>query len=109
MAEHEIPYGPFNMKLGELKVQCPPTAHLQGVIPLVVEYEVNESSQVRLKCWFREDPSVSGEVTLTCKNSSRDDLHLVDRAERTLVEAGERISPDEKARINRKKQALIDL
>ena len=107
--EHEIPYGPFNMRVGELRVQCPPTTKYEGSIPLVVEFEVNESSQVRIKCRFREDPSVSGEVTLTCKNVAREDLHLVDRAERALVESGERISPDEKARISRKKQALIDL
>jgi molecular chaperone DnaK (HSP70) len=109
MPEHEIPHASFNMKLGELRVECPPTTKYEGSIPLVVEFEVNESSQVRIKCWFRDDPSVSGEVKLSLKNIPREDQHLVQRTETALAEAGEKLSPDEKTRIKRKMQALVDL
>ncbi len=109
MPEGELPFGPFNTLLGELMVMCPPTGHMQGVIPLIVEYEVDESRKIRVKCWYRDDPSVVGEVSLKCDRIPRDNVHLIERAERTINEAGERVSPDEKARVNRKRQALIDL
>jgi hypothetical protein len=109
MPEGEIPFGPSNTLLGELVVMCPSTSNLQGIIPLMVEYEVDESRKIRVKCWFRDDPSVAGEVALKCGSIARENTHIVERAERTVNEAGERVSPDEKARINRKRQALMDL
>lgn len=80
-----------------------------GMIPLVVEFEVDESRTIKIRGWFRDDPSVNGQVTLNCQNIPRENLHLIERTEVTLNAAGERVRPEEKARANKKKQALIDL
>ena len=109
MPEAEIPYGPFNTYLGELVVDCPATSDRTGGIPLVVEYDIDASRLIRVKCWFKDDPSVGGEITLSTKSLPRDKTHLIERTERTVNEAGERIGPEEKARVNRKRQAILDL
>lgn len=109
MPEGEIPYAPFNNLLGELRIDCPPTPDRRGEIPLLVEYEVDESRRIRVKCWFRDDPSVVNEIKITVQRIERENTHIIERAERTINEAGERISPEEKARVNRKRQAVMDL
>ena len=104
--ESEIPCASFNRKLGELRMECPPTP---GETPLVVAYHIDDSRTITLESWFAENPSVRAKVTLDYKSASRDDMHLVERTESAVGLAGERLRPDEKARLNRKKQALIDL
>jgi molecular chaperone DnaK (HSP70) len=104
--EHEIPYAPFNARMGELLMQCPPTP---ADTPLIVEFEVDESRTITVRCWFRDNPAIKGQVTLASKTQSREDKHLIERTEESVSAAGERARPEEKARINRKKQALIDL
>ena len=106
LGENEIPYGPFNRHLGTLLVNCPPT---DQPTQLVLAFEVDDSRNYRLRCWFKHDPSVMGEATLEAKSASKDMLHIVERTERVLNDGGERIRPDERARINRKKQTIIDL
>jgi actin-like ATPase involved in cell morphogenesis len=102
----EIPFGPFNTRMGELLMECPPTP---TQTPLVVSFHVDDSRNMMLECWFADNPEVRGKVTLTAKSISRDDLHLIERTETAVSSAGERLRPDERARINRKKQALVDL
>jgi hypothetical protein len=104
--EHEIPYGPFNTYMGLLTVSCPPTP---TPTKIVIAYEVDESQKITMKCWFEHDPSVFGKVELKPHDISPDKLHLIERTERTINQLGERVRPEEKARVNRKKQALIDL
>ncbi|MHC4406038.1 MAG: Hsp70 family protein, partial [Planctomycetota bacterium] len=106
MPEHEIPHGPFNTHMGTLEIQCPPTT---GRTPLVVSFEIDESRNLTFKCWFKEDPSVFNEITLRPQTLSRDKWHLLERADNAIKSGGERIRPDEKTKINHKKQALIDL
>ena len=106
MPDHEIPFGPFNTHMGTLNIQCPPTA---TSTPLVVAFEVDESRIVTFRCWFKDDPSVSGTITISPKSISRDSWHLLERVDTSLNTAGERIRPDERAKINHKRQALIDL
>jgi len=104
--EAEIPYGPFNTKMGVLLLECPPT---EIDTPLVVAYHIDDSRKMTVECWFADRPSVKGTVTLDCKSLTREDMHLIERTETAVGQAGERLRPDEKARLNRKKQALIDL
>jgi len=104
--QHEIPVGQFNTQLGILYVKCPATPQ---ETQLVIAFDVDTSRNLFLRCWFKHDPSVSGEIRLNMQSLSKDKLHLIDRTEQAVNNAGNRIRPDEKARINRKKQALIDL
>lgn len=104
--EHEIPYGPFNTFLGELNMQCPATPRDTEV---VLSVEVDESRFIHLKSWFKHDPSVSGKVTIKPEALSNDKLHLIERSDVVLNRGGERLRPEEKQRVNRKKQALLDL
>jgi molecular chaperone DnaK (HSP70) len=106
MPEHEIPYGPFNTHMGMLQGPCPPTAQQTQI---VIAFEVDESRNISVRYWFKHDPSVSGSVTVNGAALDREKIHLIERAETTVNTAGDRIRPDEKARINRKRQALIDL
>jgi actin-like ATPase involved in cell morphogenesis len=105
-ADKEIPVGTLNTHLGTLTIDCPPTPNDE---PLVVSYQVDESRMIALKCWFKRDPSISGEIKLKSESISRDKMHLIVRAETTVNSLGERLRPEEKARVNRKKQMLIDL
>lgn len=105
-AQHEIPYGDFNTYLGTLQMRCPPTSQ---ETQLVVSFDVDTSRNLLLRCWFKHDPSVSAEIRLTMESISKDKMHLIDRTEMAINNAGTRMRPDEKARINKKKQALIDL
>lgn len=109
MPNAEIPYGPFNTELGTLFLDTPSTEKMTGKIVLTVDFEMNENREIRLKVWFRDDPSIMGEASIKPLKLPRDKTHLIERTERTINEAGERISPDEKARVNRKRQAIIDL
>jgi hypothetical protein len=106
MPEHEIPYAPFNTRIGELQLQCPPTP---TDTPLVVEFEVDDSRTITVRCWFRDQPHVKGQVRLECKSIPREEMHLIERVEMSLDQAGERLRPDERSRISRKKQLLNDL
>lgn len=106
MPDHEIPYAPFNTLMETLNIQCPPTS---TSTPLVVAFEVDENRGLTFRCWFKDDPSVSGTVTTSPKSISRDSCHLMVRVDAALNTGGERIRPDERAKINHKMQALIDL
>jgi actin-like ATPase involved in cell morphogenesis len=106
MPEHEIPFGPLNTYMGLLTVSCPPTP---SPTPLVLAFEVDDSRDIAVKCWFKHDPSVCGEVKLKGQAISRDKMHVIERTEMAVNSLGERLRPDEKAKINRKKQALFDL
>jgi len=105
-AEHEIPVGDFNSFLGMLTISCPPTSQ---PTQLVMSFDIDDSRNMLLRCWFKNDPSVSNEIRLASQALSRDKMHLIERTEMAINQAGTRIRPDEKSRINRKKQALIDL
>jgi actin-like ATPase involved in cell morphogenesis len=104
--EHEIPVGEFNTYLGMLNVSCPATTQPQQV---VISFEIDDSRNMLIRCWFKSDPSVSNEIRLNGQALSSDKLHLVERTEKAINLAGSRLRPDEKARLNRKKQALIDM
>ncbi len=103
---NDLPYGPFNTHMGTLFVNCPPTPE---PTQLMLSFEVDESRAIRVRCWFKNDPSVVGEATLDGSTITKEGTHLIGRTERVLNQGGDRIRPDEKARIGRKKQALIDL
>ena len=106
MPEHEIPYGPFNTHIGTLNIQCPPTT---STTPLVVAFEVDENRSLTFRCWFKDDPSVNGTTTVRPQSISRESWHILERVDTSLNTAGERIRPDERAKINHKRQGLIDL
>ena len=61
------------------------------------------------RCWFKDDPSVSGTITLSLQTISREGWHLLERVDATLNSGGERIRPQERGRIKQKQQALVDL
>lgn len=105
-ADHEIPVGEFNSFLGMLIVNCPPTPQ---PTPLEISFEIDDSRNISLRCWFKHDPSVSNGIKINNQALSRDKMHLIARTETAVNQAGSRIRPDEKARINRKKQTLIDM
>ncbi len=104
--EHEIPIGAFNSFLGMLTVSCPPTPQPTQI---VISFDVDDSRNMLLRCWFKNDPSVSNEIRLNSQALSKDKMHLIERTEMAINNAGTRVRPDEKARINRKKQAVIDM
>lgn len=104
--DHEVPFGPLNTHMGTLQIQCPPTTE---VTPLVVAYQVDESRKITLECWFKNNPSVRGKIELKGEAISRDKMHIVERTDLVVKSLGDRLRPDERTRINRKKQALIDL
>ena len=106
MPEHEIPYGPFNTHIGTLNIQCPPTP---TNTPLVIAFEVDENRSLTFRCWFKDDPSVSGTITVSPTSISRDSWHILERIDTALNTGGGQIRPDEKAKISQKRQAMIDL
>ena len=106
MPQNEIPYASFNTHMGTLQIQCPPTP---DVTPMVVSLVMDESRNLTFKCWFKDDPSVFNEITLKPQSLARGKLHLLERVDASLKDGGEKIRPDERSRIQHKKQALIDL
>ena len=106
MPNHEIPYAPFNTHMGTLNIQCPP---ISTSTPLVVAFEVDENRGITFRCWFKDDPSVSGTITVSPQSISRESWHLLERVDTAINSGGERIRPDERAKIKQKQQALIDM
>lgn len=106
LPEHEIPFGPFNTHLGDLVIQCPPLNHNADV---VVAFEIDESRNLTFSCWFKDDPSVRAAITLHPQSLARDRWHLIERVDTTINQGGDRIRPDERARVNQKKQVILDL
>lgn len=104
--ENEIPFGPFNTYLGELTMQCPATPRDTEVVLAV---DVDESRILHLRCWFKHDPSVSGKVTIQPSALNIERMHLIERVDVVLNRGGERLRPEEKTRVQRKKQAMLDL
>ncbi len=102
----------FLQKCRELAQARQQGASLQTQLDRVVSnlvFEIDESRNLTFKGWFKDDPSVRNEITLKPQSLSKDKWHLIERAETALNMGGERIRPDERTKINHKRQALIDL
>jgi hypothetical protein len=102
----EIPYGPLNTQVGALNIQCP---SIPASSVLILDVEVDVHRAITFRCWLKDDPSVSGTIAMNPQTISRDGWHILERADMTLNSGGERIRPDERARISQTQQSLIDL
>lgn len=104
--DHEIPYGPLNTYMGQLLITCPPTS---VDTPVVIGYEVDESRNITMRCWFKHDPSVRGEVKIKCEAVSREKKHIIERCEVMFNEIWQRLPAEERRTLLQKQQALKDL
>ena len=54
----------------------------------MVAFEYDESRNLTFKAWFKDDPSVSNQITLKPQSLSKDKWHLIERVN-TALNTGE--------------------
>ena len=107
--ESEIPHAPFLTQLGSLPVRVPIQTGLPNEGSLIVHYEIDERRNLSLRFWASGPPEVVSTFQVQVRPPRREQMHLIERAELAVNEAGERLRPEEKARLNRRRMNLIDL
>ena len=105
--EGDIPYAPLNTHLwnGEWKTM----GGGSGNEPVEITFQVTEERLLTVTTRMVNFPDRVLTATVKCESPTGSRLHVLERTERVLNEFSDKIRPDEKAKLNRARQTLIDL
>jgi len=105
--EGDIPYAPLNTQLGVAVLESEATPSTSEVMD--IKFELTEDRLLRVTARLVNYPDQKVTVELACKSPSGEKLHVIDRAERVLNVYAEKLRPEEKAKLKKARQALIDV
>lgn len=104
--EGEIPYAPLNTKLASLQLQTPGSDVSE---PVEISFQITEDHLLTVTALMINHPDRAVTATINCESPTGDCLNVIERSERVINMFGEKLRPEEKARINKLKQGLLDL
>lgn len=105
--EGDLPYAPLNTHLACLMFETP--ASPSTLEPVEISFRYTEDRILTVTASMVNYPDRKVTTKITCESPSGDKLHVVERADRILNIFEGRLRPEEKARINKAKLALMDL
>ncbi|MFO7956144.1 MAG: Hsp70 family protein [Candidatus Brocadiia bacterium] len=105
--EGDLPYAPLNTHLATMRLET--AASPSQFEPVALTFRVTEDHLLTAEARMINFPDHVVTVKVNCKSPSGSNLHVVERADRVLNLGGEKLRPEDRARIGRSRQALLDL
>ena len=105
--EGDLPYAPLNTHLATLMLETPGTPSTSE--PLEITFQVTEDHLLAVTARLVNFPDRVVTARIKCESASGSRLHVIERTERVLNTLADRLRPEEKAKLSKAKQALLDL
>ncbi|MHC4789617.1 MAG: hypothetical protein ACYS8K_10515, partial [Planctomycetota bacterium] len=105
--EGDLPYAPLNTHLAALLLQTAASPSLAE--PVVLEFQITEDHLLTATARMANFPDHVVSAKVDCKSPSGAKQHVLERTDRFLNIYVDKLRPEDKAKLSRSKQALIDL
>lgn len=105
--EGEIAYAPLNTRLASLSMETAASPSTQE--PVEITFQVTEDHLLTVRAQMVNFPDRVVSTEVKCQACEGSQLHVVERTERVLNQYADKLRPEEKSKINKLKQGLLDL
>ena len=104
--EGDLPYSPLNTHMATLQLETAASPSTQE--PIEISFQITEDHLLTVTARMVNFPDRKVTAKIDCKSASGDGLHVIEHAD-NLTKLGETLRPEEKIKINKAKQGLLDL
>ncbi len=105
--EGNLPYAVLNTQLASLMLETPASPSMAE--PLEIAFQITEDHLLVVTARMVNFPDRLVTAKIKMETCSGDRLHVLDRLDHLLKDHGDKIRPEEKARLNKSKMGLLDL
>jgi molecular chaperone DnaK (HSP70) len=107
MYEGDIPCAPLNTHLGEAELKTGAGGSAEE--PVEITFQVTEERLLTVTARMINFPDKVVTTQVKCDSPTGSKLHVLERTDRVLNEFADKIRPDDKAKLSRARQTLVDL
>lgn len=105
--EGDIPFAPLNTLLGVVILETAATPSTQE--RLDIKFHLTEDRLLKVTARLADYPDQLVTAELRCESPTGEKLHVLDRADRVLNVHSDKMRPEEKAKLKKSRQALLDV